>query len=144
MPGAAPAERPARSRRPTGIIGRVRAAHLVVGLFIVGAFGLMWLWGLGTWISRRGPGRAFWWLVAAVQVGVLLQLAGGVVLLLVGGRRGWLHYVYGIGVPAFTLMWAHVVARGRFAARPWLAFAVAGFFAFFSSLRALQTGLGIG
>jgi hypothetical protein len=122
----------------------VRALHLVAGSAIVGAFGLLTLWGLVTWIIRRGPGQAFWWVVGFVQGAVLLQSLVGVVLLLVGGRATILHIVYGAVFPALVLAVAHVLARDAFAQRPWAPFAVASFFCLGLTLRALMTGLGVG
>lgn len=119
-------------------------AHTIIGYSIVGGFGLLWLWGMGTWIVRRGPGRPFWWLLAFLQVTLLLQLVAGSVLLARGGGRGILHYLYGVGFPAAVLVAAHWLAREAFQDRPWAPFAVAGFFAFGLTLRALTTGLGIG
>jgi hypothetical protein len=115
-----------------------------MGWFIVGSFGLLSLWGLVTWIIRRGPGRAFWWLVAAVQMTLIAQLVAGVILLLAGGRRPFLHYAYGIVFPVFVLLGAHWAARELIPERPWAPFAIVSFFAFGSTLRALTTGLGIG
>jgi hypothetical protein len=122
----------------------MRVIHLWLGASIVAGFGLMFLWGLGTWIFRRGPGRAFWWLLTFVQVSLLVQLVGGLLLLAAGGRQPWLHYVYGVVFPALVLGVAHVLAREIFADRPWAAFALAGFFSLGLTLRALMTGLGIG
>jgi hypothetical protein len=122
----------------------VRALHLVAGSAIVGAFGLVTLWGLVTWIVRRGPGQAFWWVVGFVQGAVLLQALVGVALLLIGGRATILHIVYGAVFPALVLGVAHVLARDAFAHRPWAPFAMASFFCFGLTLRALMTGLGVG
>jgi hypothetical protein len=120
----------------------VRPLHLLVGWSIVVAFGALWLWGLGTWILRRGPGRAFWWLVGFVQASVLIQAVIGVVLLIGGGRVPALHYVYGVVFPVLVLTVAHVLARDAFAHRPWAPFALAAFFSFGLTLRALMTGVG--
>ena len=122
----------------------MRVLHLVAGSAIVGAFGLVTLWGLGTWIVRRGPGRAFWWVIGFVQGAVLLQALAGLILLLIGGRATILHIVYGAVFPALVLGVAHVLAREAFAHRPWAPFAMASFFCFGLTLRALMTGLGIG
>jgi hypothetical protein len=122
----------------------LRTAHLAMGWFIVGSFALLMVWGLATWIIRRGPGRVFWWLVAAVQVVLIAQLVAGVILLVMGGRPPVLHYAYGIVFPALLLFGAHWVAREVIPERPWTAFAVASFIAFGLTLRALTTGLGIG
>lgn len=107
-------------------------------------FGLMALWGLVTWAIRRGPGRPFWWLLAFLQITLIVQLVAGLVLLARGGGLGILHYLYGVGFPAAVLVAAHWVARDTFRERPWLPFAFAGFFAFGLTLRSAMTGLGIG
>ena len=120
----------------------MRLLHAALGWGIVGAFGVLWLWGLATWILRRGPGRGFWWIVGFVQAGVLLQAVAGVVLLLLGGRAPALHYIYGVIFPVLVLLVAHVLARDAFAHRPWVPFAVGAFFTFGLTLRALMTGLG--
>ena len=122
----------------------MRVLHLVAGSAIVGAFGLVTLWGLVTWIVRRGPGQAFWWVIGFVQGAVLLQALVGVILLLIGGRATILHIVYGAVFPALVLGVAHVLAREAFAHRPWAPFAMASFFCFGLTLRALMTGLGVG
>jgi hypothetical protein len=98
----------------------VRAAHLVAGSAIVGAFGILFLWGLVTWIIRRGPGQAFWWVVGFVQGAVLIQALVGVILLFTGGRATILHIVYGAIFPAWPTSWPATrspTARGR--RSPW-------------------------
>ena len=122
----------------------MRLLHQLIGWSIVGGFGLMTLWGLGTWILRRGPGRAFWWLLTYLQVAILAQFLAGTILLIAGGRQTLLHYVYGVVFPVLVLAVAHVVAREAMATRPWAAFALASFFLFGLTLRAAMTGLGIG
>ncbi len=118
--------------------------HTLIGWAIVAAFGLLFLWGMVTWATRRGPGRPFWWLLTFVQVTLLLQLVAGSVLLAMGGSRPLLHFVYGAIFPGLVLGVAHVVAREQLADRPWLAFAAASFFALGLTLRALMTGSGVG
>jgi hypothetical protein len=120
----------------------MNTVHAAIGWAIVAAFGLIWLWGMGVLIVRRGPGRRFWWLLAFVQVSVLVQGVAGVGLLLMGRRVSSLHYVYGVVFPVLVLMVAHVLAREQFAHRPWLPFAMASFFCFGLTLRALMTGFG--
>lgn len=115
--------------------------HVAIGWAIVAAFGIIWLWGMGVLVFRRGPGRGFWWLLAFVQGTVLLQGVAGVVLLLMDRRVDSLHYVYGVVFPVLVLMVAHVVAREQFAHRPWLPFSLASFFCLGLTLRALMTGL---
>jgi hypothetical protein len=118
----------------------MRLVHLLVGWSIVAGFASLWAWGLGTWIARRGPGRYFWWIVGYVQVAVLVQGLVGVILLLAGGTVPALHYIYGVVFPVLVLLTAHVLARDAFAHRPWAPFALAAFFSFGLTLRALMTG----
>jgi hypothetical protein len=120
----------------------VRLIHAAIGWSIVIGFGLMTLWGLATWIFRRGPGRPFWWLLTYLQVAILVQAVAGVILFVLGGRAALLHYVYGVIFPVLILAVAHVLAREMFATRPWAAFALAAFFCFGLTGRALMTGLG--
>ena len=119
----------------------MRLLHAVLGWSIVAAFGVIWVWGLGVWIVRRGPGRYFWWVVAYVQATTLIQAVVGGILLVAGGRPPALHYVYGAVFPVLVLLTAHVLARDAFAHRPWAPFALAAFFSFGLTLRALMTGL---
>lgn len=120
----------------------MRLIHVLIGWGIVGGFGLLWLWGLATWIARRGPGRPFWWILTFVQVALLAQLVAGIVLMVAGGERPLLHYVYGVIFPVLVLVTAHVLARDAMATRPWAPFAMAAFFSFGLTLRALMTGVG--
>jgi hypothetical protein len=64
-------------------------------------------------------------------------------LLALGGSVPLLHYVYGVIFPVLVLAVAHVLARELFPSRPWAAFALASFFCFGLTARALQTGLGL-
>jgi len=120
----------------------LRLIHSGIGWSIVIAFGLIWLWGMGALLLRRGPGRRYWWLVTFVQVTLLVQGLAGVILLIMGGSASALHYVYGVIFPVLVLTVAHVLAREQFSHRPWLPFALASFFCFGLTLRALMTGLG--
>lgn len=115
--------------------------HEVIGWSIVGAFAVLWLWGMGAWVARRGPGRYFWWVVAYVQAVVLVQALVGVILLATGGRVPVLHYVYGAIFPVLVLLTAHVLAREAFSHKPWAPFSLAAFFSFGLTLRALMTGM---
>jgi hypothetical protein len=134
--------------------------HGYIGFAVVGIFTIGWLWGLGAWIVRRGPGTAYWaiWLPIA-QVVAGLQAVFGIVLLLFGRTveaggtlGGLLHYVYGL-LPILLFVVAHVIARAGNAAMlgfserriaPWVPFAWASFISFGLTLRALMTGLGVG
>lgn len=120
----------------------MKPVHQAVGYFIVAVFAVLWMWGLGARIAKRGPGVWFWRLVAVAQVVVVVQALAGLVLLIMGFRLQWLHYAYGL-FPLLALAVAHAYARQR-ESDPWVPFAWAAFFSFGLTLRALMTGLGIG
>ena len=132
--------------------------HEYAGFTIVGVFAIGWLWPLGAWIVRRGPGELYWRWLTVVQVLVGLQTLFGLWLFLVDGLRAdtLLHYAYGF-FPILLLVAAHWVARQMVAppepdeegetplrVRPWVPFGWVAFFCFGLSLRAVMTGLGIG
>lgn len=134
--------------------------HRFIGFAVVSVFALGWLWGLGAWIVRRGPGEGFWIWLTVAQVVAGLQAILGIALLLLGRRLntggtlgGILHYVYGL-LPILLFVMAHVIARAGSAAmlgfdetrriRPWVPFAWASFICFGLTLRALMTGLEVG
>jgi hypothetical protein len=135
--------------------------HGYIGFAVVAVFAIGWLWGLGSWIGRRGPGALYWtvWLPAA-QIVAGVQAVFGIALLVLGRRveaggtlGGMLHYVYGL-LPIVLFVIAHVIARAGNASMlgfpaerrvaPWVPFAWASFISFGLTLRALMTGLGIG
>ena len=119
--------------------------HKLVGYVIVGGWGLFFLWGLVFFLIKREPNQWYWRLLAALQAVLILQLAVGITLLALGHRLpSALHFFYGSVFPAVVLVIAHVVARGlEEEAEAWKVFAVAGFFLFGLTLRALTTGLGL-
>jgi hypothetical protein len=134
--------------------------HEFVGFAVVAVFAVGWIWGLGAWIVRRGPGEAYWIWLTVAQIVAGIQALLGITLLILGYRvnapgtlGGLLHYVYGL-LPLLLLVIAHVVARAgnaslvgfdeRKAIRPWVPFAWAAFICFGLTSRALMTGLGIG
>jgi hypothetical protein len=119
--------------------------HKLVGYVIVGGWGLFFLWGLVFFLIKREPNQWYWRLLAALQAVLILQLAVGLTLLGLGHRLpSALHFFYGSVFPAVVLVVAHVVARGlEEEADAWKVFAVAGFFLFGLTLRALTTGLGL-
>jgi hypothetical protein len=120
------------------------SVHKYVGFVIVSAFGVMFLWGLVAFIIKREPNQWWWRLLAALQVILVVQLGAGLTLLALGRTRPLLHYAYGAVFPAVVLVGAHVIARGLDdEADAWKAFAVASFFLFGLTLRALTTGLGL-
>lgn len=118
--------------------------HKAIGFVIVSAFGGMFLWGLVAFIVKREPNQWWWRLLAALQVILIVQLGAGLALLALGRSRPLLHYAYGAVFPAIVLVGAHVIARGLDdEADAWKVFAVASFFLFGLTLRALTTGLGV-
>jgi hypothetical protein len=120
------------------------SVHKYIGFVIVSAFGVMFLWGLVAFIIKREPNQWWWRLLAAQQVILVVQLGAGLTLLALGRTRPLLHYAYGAVFPAVVLVGAHVIARGLDdEADAWKAFAVASFFLFGLTLRALTTGLGL-
>jgi hypothetical protein len=119
-------------------------AHAVIGFAIVGGWGVLFLWGLGAFIVKREPKQWFWRTLAVLQVALIVQFIAGFVLLVLGHRQSLLHYGYGVVFPGVVLIVAHSFARGlEDEADTWKVFAVASFFIFGLTLRALTTGLGL-
>jgi len=122
----------------------VSRVHEAIGFVIVIGFGALFLWGIGSFIVRREPNQWFWRLLAVLQVTLIVQLIAGTTLLILGYRRVLLHYFYGSLFPAVVLVIAHVLARGMDDEKDtWKVFAIAAFFLFGLTLRALTTGLGM-
>jgi hypothetical protein len=119
--------------------------HKYIGYAIVGGWGLFFLWGLAAFVIKREPNLWFWRLLAAQQVILVVQLGAGLALLALGYRLpSILHFLYGSVFPAVVLVIGHVVARGlEEESDAWKVFAVASFFLFGLTLRALTTGLGL-
>src|SRR5438093_13586533 len=91
--------------------------HKYVGFLVEAIFTVGWVWGLLALIRRRSPGQGFWtWLVVA-QVIAGVQAAIGLILLLLGYRVTWLHYVYGSG-PLVVFLIAHQMALEVHASGP--------------------------
>jgi hypothetical protein len=119
--------------------------HKFIGYAIVGVAAILPLWGLVALITKREPNRWFWRALAALQVILVLQLIAGIVLLTTGHKLpSLLHFFYGAVFPAVVLVVAHVIGRGLDNEEDtWKVFAIAGFFLFGLTLRALTTGLGL-
>jgi hypothetical protein len=119
--------------------------HKLVGFVIVGLAAILPVWGLVALIVKREPNQWFWRTLAALQVVLVLQLIAGVVLLATGHHLpSTLHFLYGAVFPAIVLTVAHVIGRGLDNEEDtWKVFAIAGFFLFGLTLRALTTGLGL-
>jgi hypothetical protein len=127
----------------------VTEIHKFVAFVVVAIFSVGWIWGATAWIRKRDPSDRFWTWLAVTQVLAGVEALIGITLLALGKRPDTpLHYVYGFG-PIVVLVIAHQVARERRAPvngeaplAPWVPFAVASFFCFGLTLRALMTGLG--
>jgi hypothetical protein len=117
--------------------------HRFIGFAIVGLAAILPLWGLIALLVRREPNRWFWGVLAVLQGALVLQLIAGIVLLAMGRRLpSLLHFLYGVVFPAVVLAVGHVIGRGLANEEDtWKVFAVAGFFVFGLTLRALTTGL---
>jgi hypothetical protein len=125
--------------------------HEAFGFLVVSVFTVGSVWGLGALVLRRDPGERFWTWITVEQVVAGAQAAIGLVLLVLGHRIQWLHYVYGFG-PLVILAIAHAMSRetsrgrvgGSTWTQPWVVFTGASFICFGLALRALMTGLGVG
>jgi hypothetical protein len=118
--------------------------HASIGWAIVGGWAVAFFWGLGAFIVKREPNPWFWRLLGILQGVLILQLVIGLILLAAGHRQSILHYAYGAVFPAIVLTIAHVFARGLDEEKDtWKVFAIASFFVFGLTLRALTTGLGL-
>ena len=71
------------------------AVHVVNGVLVLVLSLVAGVWGAVAWL-RRQPTVGFWYLLRAMQVVVVLQVAFGSILLLSGRNAPGLHYLYGI------------------------------------------------
>ena len=117
-------------------------AHSYIGLALAGVFLLIFLSGLLFWIINRDPGRVFWAMLGAGQIGLGLFALTGIVMFIL--RRPELnidrilHFLYGL-FPFLVLFYAHRFAR-RAESVAWGAFAVAGLIVFGLLVRGYMTG----
>ena len=118
--------------------------HRIVGFVVVAGWGLLFLFGIGLFITKRDAGRLYWGLLTVLQVLLGVQLLAGLVLLLRGGGQPLLHYLYGAVFPAIVLGVCHLFTRGLEKPPYHLFFTIGSFFVFGLTARALMTGLGIG
>ena len=123
------------------------ALHSYVAYAVPIGFGILVVVSIVTYIRNQEPAGWYWNLLAVLQVVLGIQFIIGGYLFLAGARPQsngpeWLHYIYGAAFPLLVLAITHVQARKRHGAET-LFFGVAAFLCTFSTLRALQTGLGI-
>lgn len=117
--------------------------HEIVGFVIVGGWLVLTVWGAVAYFTKREPNEWFWRILGIGQGILILQLVLGLTLWLSHPIPAFLHPFYGAVFPAIVLVVAHVLARGLDDERErWKVFAVASFFIFGLTLRALMTGLG--
>jgi hypothetical protein len=70
--------------------------HVVAGIAVLALNLAAGAWGGVMWLARR-PSVAFWYVLRAAQVAVVVQiLIGGILLLLGREAADGLHYVYGL------------------------------------------------
>lgn len=123
------------------------ALHSYIAYAVPAGFAALMLMSLFVYFANKEPAGWYWNTLAVLQVVLGIQFIVGVTLFILGGRPdsngpSWLHYVYGAGFPLLVLIVAHIQARKRPGAEM-IFFGVAAFLCTFSTLRALQTGLGI-
>ena len=118
--------------------------HILEGFVIVAGWGVLFLFGIGLFITKRDANRLYWGLLTALQVLLGVQLLVGLALLLQGGGQPILHYLYGAVFPALVIVVCHVFTRGLEKPPYHLFFTIGSFFVFGLTARALMTGLGIG
>lgn len=80
------------------------AVHLILGITVLAANLGAGVWGALAWYLRE-PSVGFWYLLRFAQVAVVLQVAVGGILLLLGREPlEDLHYVYGVLPVLVTLL----------------------------------------
>jgi hypothetical protein len=78
--------------------------HELEGFVIVAGWGVLFLFGVGLFITKRDANRLYWGLLTVLQVLLGIQLLAGLVLFAQGGRPAVLHYLYGAVFPALVLV----------------------------------------
>jgi hypothetical protein len=121
---------------------RVIDLHRIQGIAIVAGWGLLFLFGLGLFITKRDAGRLYWGLLVVLQLLLGLQLIAGLIQLALGGRPETLHWVYGAVLPGGVLVVCHVLTRGLIRPPYHLFFTWAALPVFGLTGRALMTGFG--
>lgn len=79
------------------------ALHLILGIAVIATNLGAGVWGGAAWYTRR-PSVGFWYLLRLAQLAVVLQVALGGLLLLLGKEAADLHYLYGVLPILVTLL----------------------------------------
>jgi hypothetical protein len=69
--------------------------HLIMGIAVLASNLAAGVWGAVCWYLRK-PSVPFWYLLRFAQVTVVIQVAIGGILLLLGNVAADLHYLYGV------------------------------------------------
>jgi hypothetical protein len=88
----------------------METVHVIGGVAVLVTNLVAGLWGATAWL-RQEPSVAFWYLLRAAQVAVVVQVLLGAILLLLGREADGLHYVYGI-LPLVVSLLAEGVRAG--------------------------------
>jgi hypothetical protein len=73
----------------------MKQVHLIIGVLCIALTGGAGLWGAWCWYKVRRS-RLFWRLLRAGQAFVVLEVALGGVLVLIGKKESSLHLIYGL------------------------------------------------
>lgn len=123
--------------------------HRWIGISIVAAFGILWVYAaIARTFRREQVGRTFWGLLYYSESVLVIQIVVGVVLLFMGRRIPtagfqWLHYIYGSVFPLLAVILGRLFSLRRGdAERPYeyVPIGYAAFVAFGLTARALMTG----
>lgn len=99
------------------------------------------LWGLVSYVLRRGIGGSYWGILAVGEVLILAQVVVGTILWIEGARPArTIHILYGI-VAAITLPGYYAYTRGRDDRRASLTYGLICLFLVGISIRAMGTAV---
>jgi len=116
--------------------------HRLLAFAIVGALLLLTVWGTALRVAGRDTApKGFWGLLHYTENVLAVEIVAGIILLLIGRRQPWLHYVYGSVFPIMVLVAARMASLRR-EVRDYAPIAFGAFFAFGLTARALMLGMG--